>query len=172
MALVVCCVTCCVCLVALCCLVVSSGEVFPELFLACSGSGFSKNFFVLISVLLPSRLRCVVGWLVRSGGFPQNGALVVLVELHWWDCVCPHGSYGSASFSCAQLALAVGDVVCAVAMWLAVLLVEVGEPTGLLRFVVRVFVLPDWSMFELEGAGARFRMVCVVPLVVSSVGSG
>ncbi|MQM16456.1 hypothetical protein Taro_049414 [Colocasia esculenta] len=86
MALVVCCVTCSVCLVALCCLVVSSGEVFPELFLAYSGGGFSQNFFVLVSVLLPSRLRCIVGlrcavgWLVHSGGFSQNGALVILVE--------------------------------------------------------------------------------------------
>ena len=39
--------------------------------------------------------------------------------------MCPRGTYGFASFSCAQLSLAVGDVVCAVAMWLAVLLVEV-----------------------------------------------
>ncbi|MQM23917.1 hypothetical protein Taro_056987, partial [Colocasia esculenta] len=70
------------------------GEVFPQLFLAYSGGGFSQNFFVLISVLLPSglrvemrcwlalcsELRCTVGWLVRSGGSSQNDALVVLVE--------------------------------------------------------------------------------------------
>ncbi|MQM20694.1 hypothetical protein Taro_053718 [Colocasia esculenta] len=74
-----------------------SGEVFRELFLACSGGGFSQNFFVLVSVLLPSGLRCIVGWpcvlllscclkvecavgwLVRSGGLSQNGVLVV-----WW----------------------------------------------------------------------------------------
>ncbi|MQM10378.1 hypothetical protein Taro_043267, partial [Colocasia esculenta] len=74
--------------------------VLLELFLACSGGGFSQNFFVLVSILLPSGLRCVVGlfcarfwlsscylmvevccWLVRSGGLSQNGVLVVLVEL-------------------------------------------------------------------------------------------
>ncbi|MQM06115.1 hypothetical protein Taro_038934 [Colocasia esculenta] len=64
--------------------------VLLELFLACSGGGFSQNFFVFVSVLLPSGLRCVVGWpyvlvecavgwLVRSGGLSQNGVLVV-----WW----------------------------------------------------------------------------------------
>ncbi|MQM22427.1 hypothetical protein Taro_055478 [Colocasia esculenta] len=70
-------------------LVVSSGEVFPELFLVCSGGGFSQNFFVLVSVLLPSGLRCVVGWpcvLVRSPrtgccclgeGFPQDCSVLV-----------------------------------------------------------------------------------------------
>ncbi|MQM23685.1 hypothetical protein Taro_056752 [Colocasia esculenta] len=72
MSLVVCCVTCCVCLVALCCLIVSSGEVFPELFLACFGGGFSQNFFVLVSVLLPSGLRCVVGWLCVLVRFPKT----------------------------------------------------------------------------------------------------
>ncbi|MQL71099.1 hypothetical protein Taro_003427 [Colocasia esculenta] len=49
--------------------------VLLELFLICSGGGFSQNFFVLVSVLLSSGLRCVVGWLCVL-----DGALVVRVE--------------------------------------------------------------------------------------------
>ncbi|MQL86421.1 hypothetical protein Taro_018956 [Colocasia esculenta] len=88
----------------------------------------------------------------------------------WWRLL---PGLSCIAFACCCALPEVGDVVCVVAMWLAVLLVEVargggapllhfgavvravvaflvnvGEPTGLLRFVVRVFVLPDWSMWD------------------------
>ncbi|MQM07556.1 hypothetical protein Taro_040393, partial [Colocasia esculenta] len=92
---------------------------FPELFLACSGGRFSQNFFVLISVLLPSRLR-VSPKIVPYSLLVANGALI-------------GRSGGGFSQDClALLLLAVvfslkvfGNVVCAMAMRLAVLLVEV-----------------------------------------------
>ena len=46
-------------------------------------------------------------------------------RLHWWDYVCPRSSDGPASFFCAHRAVVAGDVVCAVAMWLVVLLADV-----------------------------------------------
>ncbi|MQL78424.1 hypothetical protein Taro_010854 [Colocasia esculenta] len=103
-------------------------RVFPELFLACSGGGFSQNSFVLVSVLLPSELSQGVVPLTVCLAAALVSCLVVRFDssrLHWWDCVCPRSSDGPAPFSCAHRAVAAGDVVCVLAMWLAVFLVEV-----------------------------------------------
>ncbi|MQM18289.1 hypothetical protein Taro_051277, partial [Colocasia esculenta] len=65
--LVECCYTCLWLLSALCWLVVNSCKLLPEFFSV--GSGGSENGLLLS------------GWLVRSCGFSQSGALVVLVEV-------------------------------------------------------------------------------------------
>ncbi|MQL93357.1 hypothetical protein Taro_026003 [Colocasia esculenta] len=65
---------------------------FPRTVCCCSGEGFSQDYSVLVSVVavLPQGLSMMLFWLVRSGGFSQNGALVVLVEvLPGPACVAP-----------------------------------------------------------------------------------
>ncbi|MQM04738.1 hypothetical protein Taro_037551, partial [Colocasia esculenta] len=195
--------------------------VLLELFLACSGGGFSQNFFVLVSVLLPSRLSVLlVGWSVLICVDRLFGVFV-LVELSLDDSLSFLVEVLSRTAYCliarfVFLGCVVGNVVCAVAMRLAVLLVEFGAvvlcfcalalwcmlswpsweslwlapcrfgavgatmcttPGGSGARGVELFRLWDACgdlflavvLFVLEGAGARVRSVCVVPLVVSSV---
>ncbi|MQL86911.1 hypothetical protein Taro_019446 [Colocasia esculenta] len=113
-----------------CWLALGSGEVFPELFLACSGGGFSQNFFVLVS----SCCRAISG--LRSGAFDRVFGYCVarMVLLRFPVLIVP-----------LQLVMWLLGVV---VLCFRALACGVGEPTGLLCFVVRACVLPDWSMWD------------------------
>ncbi|MQM02190.1 hypothetical protein Taro_034954 [Colocasia esculenta] len=69
-----------------------SGEVSQNR-CCCSGEGFSQDYSALVStvaVVLPqgSRMLLLLVWRVHSGGFSQNGALVVLVEVLPRSALC------------------------------------------------------------------------------------
>ncbi|MQM18474.1 hypothetical protein Taro_051466 [Colocasia esculenta] len=177
--------TCLWLLLALCWLVANSSEVLPEFFSVGSGGGevFPKTVLCsfLVVAALPSGLRvevrcCCAGHCVLVG-FPQNGALVVLVE------VLPEPVDREVGLvSHALWALPDGGLVSAMGVWLAVPLVGVLASRRGFLFRVRerpvVCLLPllsvgcsgCWCFHMAFGAMSRTVATFVVkvpPLVLS-----